>query len=156
MGSNQVVESVRIETWIACRPERAFDLARDVDFHPETAGATAEKVVRTPRRFVELNDEVTFQARHLGITWQLTSRIVNYARPEVFTDRMTRGPFRFFEHRHEFHAKDGGTLMIDRLEFEAPLGVLGRIADRLVLQSHMTAFLGTRAQAIKQAAEVAL
>ncbi len=43
--------------------------------------------------------------------------------------------------------------MIDELEFEAPLGVLGRIASALVLTGYMRRFLLARNVVLKQTAE---
>jgi len=67
---------------------------------------------------------------------------------------MVRGAFKRFCHDHYFTAQGrDGTLMGDRMEFEAPLGVLGWLAERLVLERHMRRLLHRRNQCIKRAAE---
>ena len=43
--------------------------------------------------------------------------------------------------------------MVDRFEFESPLGILGRIVDRLFLCAYMRRFLVRRNQVLKQMAE---
>jgi len=48
---------------------------------------------------------------------------------------------------------EDGTRMIDTFIYEAPLGVLGKIADVLFLKRYMHKFLLTRNLYIKQAAE---
>jgi ligand-binding SRPBCC domain-containing protein len=50
-------------------------------------------------------------------------------------------------------APDGGTVLRDELRFAAPLGILGRIAERLVLRRYMTRFLQTRNAVLKRVAE---
>jgi hypothetical protein len=45
------------------------------------------------------------------------------------------------------------TLMRDLMVFEAPLGLPGKIAESLLLRSHMWNLLKRRNEAIKQAAE---
>jgi ligand-binding SRPBCC domain-containing protein len=45
------------------------------------------------------------------------------------------------------------SMLRDRLEFRSPLGLLGVIADKLVLTAHMRRFLLRRNAVIKQLAE---
>jgi hypothetical protein len=44
-------------------------------------------------------------------------------------------------------------LMKDVMEFEAPLGPLGKVVDKLLLARHMQRLLERRNQCIRQAAE---
>jgi len=67
----------------------------------------------------------------------MSSRITRFRFPESFTDEQVRGPIRFFRHMHEFIPDDGGTLMIDRVEFAAPFGVVGRIAEKAFLGRYL-------------------
>jgi ligand-binding SRPBCC domain-containing protein len=56
-------------------------------------------------------------------------------------------------HTHEFDAQPHGTLMRDILEWKAPLGFLGRLADRLFLEDHMRTFLTRKQASLKKLAE---
>jgi ligand-binding SRPBCC domain-containing protein len=47
-------------------------------------------------------------------------------------DVARRSPFRTWRHVHLFAAKSGGTEMIDRVEYDLPWGVLGRMAQPLI------------------------
>ena len=58
-------------------------------------------------------------------------------RPDRFIDEQSKGPFSSFWHEHVFRAVDGGTELHDTVRFEAPLGVLGRIAERAVLGRYL-------------------
>ena len=64
------------------------------------------------------------------------------------------GAFARLDHDHRF-ADDGagGTLMDDVLEFAAPWGVLGLVAERLLLARYLRAFLTARNVVIKTVAE---
>jgi ligand-binding SRPBCC domain-containing protein len=97
---------------------------------------------------------VTWRAKHFGVWQHLTSRISAYERPRYFRDSMVRGPFARLDHDHHF-ADDGrgGTIMRDLFDFAAPLGLLGQVAERLVLTRYLGRFLRARNQAIKAAAE---
>ena len=61
--------------------------------------------------------------------------------------------FGWLRHVHEFNETDGVTDMIDTLEWRSPLGVLGRIADRLLLERHMVWYITKKQQALKVVAE---
>jgi ligand-binding SRPBCC domain-containing protein len=104
---------------------------------------------------LELGDEVTWEARHLGVTQRLTARITRLDRPVVFEDVMVRGAFASLRHVHEFVPRDGGTTMIDTFTFTSPLGPLGAIVDRLFLAGYMRRFLISRAHELKRMAESA-
>jgi ligand-binding SRPBCC domain-containing protein len=97
---------------------------------------------------------VTWRARHFGRTWTLTSRVTEFDAPHRLVDEQVRGPFRSFRHQHDFiPLVAGGTRMLDDWSHVAPLGLLGRLADRLVLTRHMSRLLEVRNAAIKREAE---
>lgn len=148
------METIRIETWIAAPAERCFDAARDLDLHVKSVAHTNERAVagRTSG-LIELGEEVTWRARHFGITQHFTSRITAFDRPRYFQDAMQRGAFRSFVHDHYFETDGARTKMIDALAFSAPLGILGRIAETLVLRRYLTRLLTMRAEVIREAAE---
>jgi ligand-binding SRPBCC domain-containing protein len=83
----------------------------------------------------------------------LMSQITAYERPYRFTDAMVRGAFQELTHRHVFVPQPPGTLMIDLFAFRAPLGILGKVAERLVLTRYMKGLLLTRNRYLKQVAE---
>jgi ligand-binding SRPBCC domain-containing protein len=65
----------------------------------------------------------------LPIAWR--TEIVSWNPPRSFVDMQVRGPHRLWHHRHSFSAVDGGTAMVDTVNYELPLGLLGRIAHGL-------------------------
>ncbi|NUQ74265.1 MAG: SRPBCC family protein [Polyangiaceae bacterium] len=51
-----------------------------------------------------------------------------YEQGRMFKDRQVKGPFAKWEHTHLFEPDgEGGTWLIDRVEYELPLGALGRL-----------------------------
>lgn len=67
----------------------------------------------------------------LGPRQSWTSRIVERTRqPDsaVFRDSMEAGPFREWRHTHRFYAEDGGTRIVDRIEYEVPFGPFRRLS----------------------------
>jgi ligand-binding SRPBCC domain-containing protein len=147
--------SIELAIHVAAPPDRCFDIARSVDWHVRSGRATQERAVGgVTHGLLELGDTVTWRARHLGVTQYLTSQISVFDRPRHFRDSQVRGAFHRFDHDHYFEvAPDGGTVLRDIFDFEAPLGWLGRLAERLFLTEYMRRFLTVRALAVKAAAE---
>jgi ligand-binding SRPBCC domain-containing protein len=146
---------IEIATRISASRERIFDLARSVDAHLASTARTKERVVggRTSG-LMELGDEVTWRARHFGIEQELTARIVAFDRPRHFRDSMVRGAFARFDHDHFFEdAGEGITTMRDVFDFDAPLGLFGRLANALFLERYMRRFLLERARVLRELAE---
>ena len=144
----------QLQTQIAAPIERVYDLARDIDLHARSMAHTSERAVagRTSGR-IGLGETVTWRARHFGITWSLTSRIVVAEPPTRLVDEQVRGPFRSFHHEHRFEAVLAGTLMTDDWEHVAPFGIIGRGGDRFVLEHYMRGLLETRNRTLKAEAE---
>jgi len=102
---------------------------------------------------LEPGNEVTWQARHLGMRWHLTSRITAFDRPHHFRDEMVRGPFARLVHDHRFELTPAGTTMTDEFDYALPWGWLGELADRVAVHAHLRRFLVRRAHALKEMAE---
>ncbi len=146
---------VEVETRITAPRPAVFDLARSLSVHSRTTQWTQERIIEpTGKDLLELNDLVTFEAVHLGVRRRLTARVVEFERPYGFVDVMVSGAFASLTHRHEFEALDDRqTLMRDVLDFAAPFGPLGKIAEALFLERYMKSFLIRRNHNLKQIAE---
>jgi ligand-binding SRPBCC domain-containing protein len=145
---------VSVSTMVAAPIELVFDLARSMDLHRISMKSHQEKLVGgVTESLIGPGDTVTFRARHFGWWFELTSQVTAFDRPTFFQDQMTRGPFQLLLHTHHFQSHDGGTLMRDTFEYQAPLGRLGRLAERLFLDRHLAQLLRDRQAAIRAAAE---
>ena len=145
---------IELSTLIAAPIERVFDLARSIDLHTNSVSSTGERAVGgVTSGLIGFSEEVTWRARHFGIWQSLTVRITEFERPVHFADVMLRGAFQSMEHHHHFDVVRDGTNMRDVFSFQSPLGILGRIADRLFLSRYMRTLLIGRNRAIKATAE---
>ena len=146
--------AIELSTLIRAPRERVFDLARSLDAHQDTTGGTEERAVAgVTTGLIGMGDEVTWEARHFGVRQRLAVRITAFDRPRHFQDIMIAGAFKRMVHDHDFAEHPAGTVMRDRFEFESPLGLLGRIADRLALTSYLRRFLIRRNDALRRLAE---
>jgi ligand-binding SRPBCC domain-containing protein len=151
-----MVELTEITT-ISAPIERCFDLARSVEVHLAGNvhfGESAVAVGGVTTGLVELGQRVTWRAKHLGVWQNLTSEITRMDRPMYFRDEMIQGAFKRMEHDHFFEAKSAHqTVMTDVFRFAAPLPILGRITEVIVLRRYMTNLLRERNEVIKKIAE---
>jgi ligand-binding SRPBCC domain-containing protein len=145
---------IELATSIVAPSERVFDLARSIELHMESTSNTDETAVAgVTSGLIGLGQEVTWRARHFGVWQSLSVRITEFEPPNHFADVMVRGAFRCLEHHHYFEQSDNGTLMRDIFSYQAPLGVLGRLAEFLFLDRYMRSLLVERNRVIKVVAE---
>jgi ligand-binding SRPBCC domain-containing protein len=145
---------IRIVTRIQALQETVFDLARSVEVHLQSTAHTVERVVsgRTSGLF-EAGDLVTWEARHLGVRQRLTVKITQVRFPDFLEDSMIKGAFSEMRHQHIFESESGATVMTDIFYYKSPLGLLGKLADKLFLEAYMRKLLLKRNAAIKALAE---
>jgi ligand-binding SRPBCC domain-containing protein len=146
---------LKLQTEIAAPVERCFDLSRSIELHLLGTEQTKERAVDgTTSGLIGMGEFVRWQAVHFGVKQHLASRITAFDPPRYFQDTMIEGAFRSMRHDHFSEAQGPGkTLMTDDFIFEAPLGVLGLIAETLVLKGYMDRLLTHRNAVLKQAAE---
>jgi len=136
------VPLIYLETLIDAPLSEVFDLSRSIDLHLDSTKKTGEKVVAgRSTGLVELGDEIVWEAKHLGVTQQLSVRITSLERPHSFRDDMVKGAFKKMWHIHEFEAISGITKMIDKFYFESPFFFFGSIFDKIFLKKYMKNFL---------------
>ena|ERR1041385_2282050 len=146
--------TIELSTVIYAPPERVFDLARSIDAHQDSTGVTEERAVAgMTKGLIGLNDEVTWEARHLGVRQRLTVRVTAFERPKHFQDIMVSGAFKRMVHDHGFSEHPQGTLMRDCFEFTSPFGILGAIVNRVFLAAYLRRFLVRRNEVLKHLAE---
>ncbi len=145
---------IELATHIQVPIDRVFDLARSIDVHLLSTQRTRERAIAGRiSGLIEEGEMVTWEARHFGIRQRLSVRITAFDRPYMFADEMVKGVLSEMRHVHRFTEFESQTLMKDEFYFSAPLGVLGRTAERLFLTRYMRMFLFERAIALRNLAE---
>lgn len=143
-----------LETVINAKRKIVFDLSRSVDLHLLSTEKTNEKAIAGKTSgLMEMNETVTWRAKHLGIYQNLTTKITAFKKPTYFADEMVNGAFKSFKHEHYFEDFQDGTLMKDNFEYKSPFGILGKLADFIFLKNYMKSFLIERNSMIKEVAE---
>ncbi len=152
--NSKIMAVIELTTYINAPVARCFDLARSIDLHKlSTEGTQEEAIGGVTSGLIGKDQEVTWRAKHLGITQCLTSRITRFQYPFFFRDEMVRGAFKKITHDHTFKESGGITAMKDRFEFESPGGILGKIFNHLVLEKYLRRVLEKRNKIVKEVAE---
>jgi ligand-binding SRPBCC domain-containing protein len=141
-------------TEIAASPQRCFDVSCNIDAHLGSMEDSNERAVAgVTSGQIGLGETVTWNARHFGIPWTMTSRIVEYDPPRHFVDEQLKGPFSRFRHEHAFEPTAVGTRMVDRVHFDAPFGPLGDAVEKVILGTYLRRLIQTRNDYLRHAAE---
>lgn len=148
------MKEIILETLIKAPIERVFNLARDIDFHQESMKGSGERaVLGVTTGLIGQGEEVTWEATHFGLRQRLSVKITQMEASRFFRDEMVHGAFKSLKHDHHFEEFSDVTKMTDYFWFEAPLGILGEIAEILFLEKYMKKLLLKRNFILKNKAE---
>lgn len=148
---------IQLETKIQAPIAVVFDASRNIDIHIKSTSQTNEKVIagRT-HGLIQINETVTWQAKHFGMWLKHQSKITRMNTPFHFTDKMIKGNFKNFIHYHNFRFIDNVTIVDDILEYELPFNYFGKLIDAIFIKKHLTNLIIHRNQYIKQHCEINL
>lgn len=86
-----------------------------------------------------------------GVTWDGT--IAEYVDQRYFRDVQNKGPFGAWSHTHAFVAEADGTRVIDRVEYEPPLGLIGKLVDPILVRPSLMFMFNYRARKTRELLE---
>jgi ligand-binding SRPBCC domain-containing protein len=86
----------------------------------------------------------------LGIPLNWQTEIFKVDKPHSFADRQLKGPYKIWEHTHTFIQNENGTLMIDELKYQIPLGILGDLAHSIFVKKKVTEIFKFRERALEK------
>ncbi len=79
-----------------------------------------------------------------GVRIRWHARHTEYDPPHRFVDVQLSGPFASWRHEHRIEPAPGGARLIDTVEYEPPLGVLGKLANPLFIRPQLKAMFRYR------------
>jgi ligand-binding SRPBCC domain-containing protein len=108
------------------------------------------RVLSAPDRPLREGDRTRYQLRVAGFPVSWTTLVTEWRENEAFTDVQERGPYRLWRHTHTFRETQPGLVeMHDRVDYELPLGILGRFAAGWFVRRKLQAIFDYRAAAIR-------
>lgn len=134
--------TIKLTTKINATQQIVFDASRNIDIHQQSASKSNEVAIAgITSGLINLNETVTWRGKHFGFYLTHKSRISEMNLYDYFVDEMEEGKFTNFKHKHFFEEKNGVTIMTDKLQYETPFGIIGKLFDTLFLKNHMLRFL---------------
>lgn len=86
----------------------------------------------------------------LGIPMKWKTEITEVDPYKSFTDFQKKGPYKLWNHQHEFIENEDGVLMKDMLTYEMPYGFLGKIAHGLVVKKKLKGIFDYRYEVLEK------
>lgn len=146
--------TIQLTTKIKAPLKTVFDASRNIDVHQQSASKSKEKAIDgITSGLINLNETVTWHGKHFGFYLEHKSRITAMTFYDYFVDEMQKGNFKSFKHEHFFNEENGITIMKDKLQYETPFGIFGKLFDVLFLKKHLTNFLLERNKVLKEISE---
>lgn len=136
------------ELWLPSPPDRVFDFLSDArNLDPVTPPWFSLRILSP--RLPEMQEGATIDYRMalFGVRFPWRSRVVDWAPPRIFTYVQERGPYRYFEHEHQFEPAGEGTRVVDRVWYRALGGVAG---DRLLVRRMLGGIFRFRERELKR------
>jgi hypothetical protein len=91
---------------------------------------------------------IDYEIRWLGLPMKWRTLITEYAPPHSFRDEQLHGPYKLWRHHHSFKEVDGAAFISDRVEYELPWGILGRMAHAFIVGRQLRGIFAYRQHAI--------
>lgn len=72
-----------------------------------------------------------------GVKLNWVTEITHVIENKYFVDEQRFGPYKFWHHQHFFNEVENGMEVQDIVHYVIPLGILGRLANRLFIRSRL-------------------
>ena len=84
----------------------------------------------------------------LGIPLSWMTEITHVEPPKYFVDEQRKGPYKLWHHQHHFTPIEGGVEMIDLVHYRIPFGIIGSVANSLIIKKELERIFWFRYQKI--------
>jgi len=106
------------EQWLGRSPDEVFPFFADARNLEELTPAWLSFNVLTPEPIpMAVGTTIDYRLAWRGVPLRWRSEIAVWEPPHRFVDRQLRGPYRLWYHEHRFKERNGGTDVIDVVEY---------------------------------------
>jgi len=85
-----------------------------------------------------------------GIPLHWQTEIWKIKKPEMFSDKQLKGPYKIWEHTHQFVEKGKGVLMKDEVKYVLPFGIIGRMIHSLMVRKKIERIFNYRKEILNK------
>ncbi len=86
----------------------------------------------------------------LGLKMTWVTEITHVKTGEYFVDEQRVGPYSMWHHQHHIKKIPGGVEMLDIIDYQAPLGIIGDIANAIFIKRQLAEIFAYRKRAIEE------
>jgi ligand-binding SRPBCC domain-containing protein len=86
----------------------------------------------------------------LGIKLNWVTEITHVKEFEYFVDEQRIGPYSMWHHQHKIEPIQNGVLMTDIITYRPPFGIVGALANTLIIKKQLQQIFNYRAVALEQ------
>ncbi len=124
------------QTELSCTPEAAFEfLIQPENIRRISPSAMMLVFDAAPERVFQ-GAVMKFRVQTFGVVRQISHRISEFDFPRRFVEEQVEGPMTAWCHEHLFEPSSNGVIIVDRITFSPPGGMLGLlINDRKIRDS---------------------
>jgi ligand-binding SRPBCC domain-containing protein len=140
--------------------EQAIPISLDEAWDFFSSPLNLEKITPKEMNFVVTSDYnkdakmypgmiITYKVSPIfGIKMDWMTEITHVKEGEYFVDEQRFGPYALWHHQHHFKTIPGGVLMKDILNYAIPYGVIGRVANNILVDKQIKEIFKFREKAI--------
>ncbi len=133
--------------------EDVFDFFSVTRNHEKiTEGHLGVVFTQAPERF-ERGSLLHFDIQGLGQVQSVIYEIIEFERPLRYLERQIEGPMKKWIHEHLFIPEGDATVVIDKVQFEPPGGLIGLLVSESRILDSLENGIFSRNQALKQILE---
>jgi len=85
-----------------------------------------------------------------GIKMNWVTEITHIKEGIYFVDEQRNGPYAMWHHEHKIEPIDGGVLMTDIVTYQPPLGIIGALANSIIIKKQLQKIFDYRSVALEQ------
>ena len=86
----------------------------------------------------------------MGIKTLWVTEITHVNELSYFVDEQRVGPYKMWHHQHILKAVDEGVIMTDIVDYQPPFGILGAIANSLIIHKKIEEIFSVRTRKIEE------
>jgi ligand-binding SRPBCC domain-containing protein len=137
-------------TVLAHSPAEVFDfICKPANLIAVTPPDLNMRLVEAPER-LSLGARIVLQSRRWGFSQRIVSLVTAFDPNRLIADEQKEGPFKKWVHSHRLEAIPEGTRMIDRIEYEAPGGLLGLVFTTDAIENELQELFAYRTEKFKE------
>jgi ligand-binding SRPBCC domain-containing protein len=139
------------QSLIRASPERVFEFHEQPNVLVLLTPPTESAQVIQSAKISEVGSQAIVETRILGpIKGKWIAEHTLYDPPRMFEDVQIKGPFSSWRHRHIVEPTADGAILRDEIDYEPPLGFLGRLMAPILIQPRLQKLFEYRHEVTRQ------